>query len=175
VALPAGLGLLLGGTWLASGRCKQRLGGVIALALGFWLSLALLFSGPLWLWELNERWPVKPAALQVQTQLKGQAQAQSLAGADLHLWRQGERPSLNWYLARRVQLADGPGDLQGDGQGVSWLLSEPRPEPAGWDCQLSAGAGAQPGPEPGPQTQPGPGPQAGQPTAAVRLWRCQRR
>jgi hypothetical protein len=153
VALPAGLGLLLGGTWLASGRCKQRLGGLITLALGFWLSLALLFSGPLWLWELNELWPVKPAALQVQTQV----QAQALAGADLHLWRQGERPSLNWYLARRVQLADGPGDLQGDGQGVSWLLSEPRPEPAGWDCQ------------------PGPGPQAGQPMATVRLWRCQRR
>jgi 4-amino-4-deoxy-L-arabinose transferase-like glycosyltransferase len=153
VALPAGLGLLLGGTWLASGRCKQRLGGLITLALGFWLSLALLFSGPLWLWELNELWPVKPAALQVQTQV----QAQALAGADLHLWRQGERPSLNWYLGRRVQLADGPGDLQGDGQGVSWLLSEPRPEPAGWDCQ------------------PGPGPQAGQPMATVRLWRCQRR
>jgi hypothetical protein len=171
VALPAGLGLLLGGTWLAAGRCKQRLGGVIALALGFWLSLALLFSGPLWLWELNERWPVKPAALQVQTQVQAQSQAQSLAGADLHLWRQGERPSLNWYLARRVQLADGPGDLQGDGQGVSWLLSEQRPQPAGWDCQLPAGvgdgAGAQPGP--GPQAQPG------QPTNAVHLWRCQRR
>jgi hypothetical protein len=171
VALPAGLGLLLGGTWLAAGRYKQRLGGVFALALGFWLSLALLFSGPLWLWELNERWPVKPAALQVQTQVQDQA----LAGADLHLWRQGERPSLNWYLGRRVPLADGPGDLQGDGQGVSWLLSEPRPQAAGWDCQLAAGAGdgagaqPEPGPGPGPQTQPG------QPTAAVRLWRCQRR
>jgi hypothetical protein len=173
VALPAGLGLLLGGTWLAAGRYKQRLGGVIALALGFWLSLALLFGSPLWLWELNERWPVKPVALQVQTQV----QAQALAGADLHLWRQGERPSLNWYLGRRVPLADGPGDLQGDGQGVSWLLSEQRPQPAGWDCQLPAGvgagdgAGAQPGPGPGP----GPQTQPGQPTAAVRLWRCQRR
>jgi len=123
----------------------------------------------LWLWELNERWPVKPAALQAQAQL----QAQPLAAAELHLWRQGERPSLNWYLARRVQLADGPGDLQGDGQGVTWLLSEQRPEPAGWDCQLAAGAGAQPRPEPGPQ--PGPQAQPGQPTAAVHLWRCQRR
>jgi 4-amino-4-deoxy-L-arabinose transferase-like glycosyltransferase len=179
VALPAGLGLLLGGTWLAAGRPRQRLGGLIALASGFWLSLALLFGSPLWLWELNELWPVKPAALQVQTQVQG------LAAADLHLWRQGERPSLNWYLARRVPLADGPGDLQGDGQGVSWLLSEQRPQPAGWDCQLAAGvgagdgAGAQPGP--GPQAQPGqeprPGPQAqqGQPTNAVHLWRCQRR
>jgi 4-amino-4-deoxy-L-arabinose transferase-like glycosyltransferase len=169
VALPAGLGLLLGGTWLAAGRRKQRLGGVIALALGFWLSLALLFSGPLWLWELNERWPVKPVALQVQ------AQVQALAGADLHLWRQGERPSLNWYLARRVPLADGPGDLQGDGQGVSWLLSEQRPRPAGWECQLPAGVGD--GAGAGAGEQPGPGPQAqpGQPTAAVRLWRCQRR
>ncbi len=147
VALPAGLGLLLGGTWLAADRCKQRLGGLLALALGFWLSLALLFGSPLWLWELNELWPVKPAALQVQ------AQVQALAAAELHLWRQGERPSLNWYLARRVQPADGPGDLQGDGQGVSWLLSKQRPQPAGWDCQLPAG----------------------QPLAAVRLWRCQRR
>jgi 4-amino-4-deoxy-L-arabinose transferase-like glycosyltransferase len=164
VALPAGLGLLLGGTWLAAGRPRQRLGGLITLALGFWLSLALLFSAPLWLWELNERWPVKPAALQVQTQLQDQA----LAGADLHLWRQGERPSLNWYLARRVPLADGPGDLQGDGQGVSWLLSEQRPEPAGWDCQLPAGVGGGAGEQPGPETQPG------QPTAVVHLWRCQR-
>ena len=177
VALPAGLGLLLGGTWLAADRCKQRLGGVIALALGFWLSLALLFSGPLWLWELNERWPVKSAALHLQAQVG----AQPLAEADLHLWRQGERPSLNWYLARRVPLADGPGDLQGDGQGVSWLLSEQRPQPAGWDCQLPAGvgdgAGPQPGqePRPGPQAQPGPQEQPGQPTAAVHLWRCQRR
>jgi hypothetical protein len=165
VALPAGLGLLLGGTWLAADRRKQRLGGVIALALGFWLSLALLFGSPLWLWELNERWSVKPVALQVQAQV----QALALAGADLHLWRQGERPSLNWYLARRVQLADGPGDLRGDGQGVSWLLSEQRPEPAGWDCQLPAGVGDGEQLGPGPQTQPG------QPTAAVRLWRCQRR
>jgi 4-amino-4-deoxy-L-arabinose transferase-like glycosyltransferase len=161
VALPAGLGLLLGGTWLAADRCKQRLGGLITLALGFWLSLALLFSSPLWLWELNELWSVKPAALQAQ------AQVQALAVADLHLWRQGERPSLNWYLARRVELADGPGDLHGDAQGISWLLSEPRPELAGWDCQLQAGAGAQAG----PQAQAGPG----QPTAAMRLWRCQRR
>lgn len=161
VALPAGLGLLLGGAWLAAGNLKQRLAGLIALALGFWLSLALLFSSPLWLWELNELWPVKPVALQ--------AQAQGLAAADLHLWRQGERPSLNWYLARRVQLADGPGDLHGDARGFSWLLSESRPDVAGWDCQLPGGAGAGPGAQPGPQ------PQTGLPTAGVRLWRCQRR
>jgi hypothetical protein len=166
VALPAGLGLLLGGTWLAARRPRQRLGGLITLALGFWLSLVLLFGSPLWLWELNERWPVKPVALQVQTQVQDQA----LAGADLHLWRQGERPSLNWYLARRVPLADGPGDLQGDGQGVSWLLSEQRPQPAGWDCQLPAGVGDGAGEQPGPGPQAQPGLQPGQWNSAQPSW-----
>ncbi|MFN9385380.1 MAG: hypothetical protein ACK6BU_00270, partial [Cyanobacteriota bacterium] len=95
----------------------------------------------------------------------------------------GERPSLNWYLARRVQLADGPGDLQGDGQGVSWLLSEQRPEPAGWDCRLPAGAGLQPRPQamvgaqgkPKPQERPGAPGQPGEPGVSMHLWRCQRR
>ena len=143
VALPAGLGLLVGGAWLDSVRPKQRLGGVITLALGFWLSLALLFSSSLWLWELNELWPVKPAALK----------AQALAAADLHLWRQGERPSLNWYLARRVEPADDAEDLHPDAKGVAWLLADQRPDLPGWDCQ----------------------PQPGQKQAALVLLRCQRR
>jgi 4-amino-4-deoxy-L-arabinose transferase-like glycosyltransferase len=143
VAWPAGLGLLLGGARLDSGRPKQRLGGVITLALGFWLSLALLFSSSLWLWELNELWPVKPVALK----------AQALAAADLHLWRQGERPSLNWYLGRRVEPADDAEDLHPDAKGVAWLLADQRPDLPGWDCQ----------------------PQPGQKKAFLVLLRCQRR
>jgi len=143
VALPAGLGLLVGGAWLDSVRPKQRLGGVITLALGFWLSLALLFSSSLWLWELNELWPVKPAALK----------AQALAAADLHLWRQGERPSLNWYRARRVEPADDAEDLHPDAKGVAWLLADQRPDLPDWDCQ----------------------PQPVQKNAALVLLRCQRR
>jgi 4-amino-4-deoxy-L-arabinose transferase-like glycosyltransferase len=145
VALPAGLGLLVGGAWLESGRPKQRLGGVITLALGFWLSLTLLFSSSLWLWELNELWPVKPVALQ----------AQALATADLHLWRQGERPSLNWYLARRVEPADDAEDLHPDAQGVAWLMGDQRPDLVGWDCL--------------PQLPPG------QKRPSSVLLRCQRR
>jgi len=143
LALPAGLGLLVGGAWLESGRPKQRLVGAISLALGFWLSLALLFCSSLWLWELNELWPVKPAALK----------AQALGAADLHLWRQGERPSLNWYLTRRVEPADDAEDLHPDAKGVAWLLADQRPDLPGWDCQ----------------------PQPGQKKAALVLLRCQRR
>ncbi len=132
LALPAGLGLLLGGRWLASGTQRRRLGGAITLATGFWLSLALLFSSSLWLWELNELWPVRPVA----------EQAKALATADLHLWRQGERPSLNWYAGRRLEPADDAEDLHPDPHGVTWLWSEQRqkPELPGWDCLPQAGS-----------------------------------
>ena len=143
VILPAGLGLMVGGAWLNSGRPKQRLSGFITLALGFWLSLTLLFSSSLWLWELNELWAVKPVALK----------AQALAAADLHLWRQGERPSLNWYLARRVEPADDAEDLHPDANGVAWLLTNQRVDLPGWDCQ----------------------PQPGQGKSSLVLLRCQRR
>ena len=145
LALPAGLGLLLGGAGLDSGRRKQRLVGVISLALGFWLSLALLFCSNLWLWELNELWPVQPVALK----------AQALGAADLHLWRQGERPSLNWYLARRVEPVDDAEDLHPDAKGVAWLVGEPSPELPGWSCQ--------------------PQPQLGSEGPSLVLMRCQRR
>jgi len=134
---------MVGGAWLNSGRPKQRLSGFITLALGFWLSLTLLFSSSLWLWELNELWAVKPVALK----------AQALAAADLHLWRQGERPSLNWYLARRVEPADDAEDLHPDANGVAWLLTNQRVDLPGWDCQ----------------------PQPGQGKSSLVLLRCQRR
>ena len=63
-------------------------------------ALALLFHSPLWLWELNESWPVQPVA----------ALARAKPGGELRLKGYDERPSLNWYAEQRIQrFKSGPG------------------------------------------------------------------
>ena len=42
---------------------------------------------PLWLWELNETWPVQPVA----------AFARANPGGEIRLKDYDERPSLNWW------------------------------------------------------------------------------
>ncbi len=102
--LPAGVGLL-GGGWLLrpSGRPRRR--GLALLVGGWWLSLLLLGTGPLWNWELNERWSVLPAA--------------ALAGRDATpMYIEGDgagRPSLQWYARRKLlRLPDGSDTLMSD-------------------------------------------------------------
>jgi hypothetical protein len=50
-------------------------------------------QSPLWLWELNEHWPVRPVAEAVLQHPEASA----------HLWDLDERPSLNWYVGKQVQ------------------------------------------------------------------------
>lgn len=90
-ALPAGLGLLLGGSLLASRRARP-LHGLLTVAVGWFLSLALLFAGPLWNWELGEQ-PSITAALQVAGKRTGPTPIFLLEGDG-----QMQRPSLHWYL-----------------------------------------------------------------------------
>ncbi len=93
VAAVGGSGLLAGGLLLLARRRSRRLMGAVLLVLGVWGALLALVSGPLWLWELNESWPVPPVARALTAQPYGMA----------WLWELEERPSLNWYAGRRVR------------------------------------------------------------------------
>lgn len=95
VTLPAGLALLLGGGLLLARPQRLRRVGAAVLVLLLWVALLDLFSSPLWLWELQESWAVKPVA--------GWIQASSETPQPVPLLLQPEeRPSLNWYLGREL-------------------------------------------------------------------------
>ena len=94
--VPAAVGLLAAGTPLLgrwpSGRVRS---GLLVLAVGWFLSLLLLFSTPLWNWELNEQPAVRPAQQLLPRPGEG--------GEPLPLRRtrrdpDNRRPSFLWYL-----------------------------------------------------------------------------
>ena len=70
---------------------------MISLTCGNVAALALLFHSPLWLWELNETWPVQPVA----------ALDRNKSGTALTLKGYDERPSLNWYAEQRIPRFEG--------------------------------------------------------------------
>ena len=100
LAAVLGLGWFGGGWWLRSSAPQRRRLGVISLSCGNVAALALLFHSPLWLWELNETWPVMPVA----------ALARDNPGSKISLKGYDERPSLSWYSDQRIQrFKGGPG------------------------------------------------------------------
>jgi hypothetical protein len=65
------------------------------LALGWGLSLGILFAGPLWNWELNEQELVGPLIPLLRTNPAGGGPT---AGLPVYLWGESpSRPSLIWY------------------------------------------------------------------------------
>ena len=96
LAAALGLGWSLGGWWLQGRQVETRRRGVISLVCGNVVALALLFLSPLWIWELNESWPVAPAA----------ALARQSTGSPVLLQGFDERPSLNWYASQRIRRYD---------------------------------------------------------------------
>ncbi|QNI98542.1 glycosyltransferase family 39 protein [Synechococcus sp. RS9902] len=126
LAVVLGLGWSGGGWWLRSGAPQRRRLGVISLSCGNVAALALLFHSPLWLWELNETWPVQPVA----------ALARANPGGEIRLKGYDERPSLNWYAEQRIQrFKGGPGrrlsdklqkDCITEGQAGRWTLANCR-------------------------------------------------
>ncbi len=104
VAGSGGVGLLVGGGLLLANQQKRRVAGAILLVAGLWGALLVLMSGPLWLWELNESWPVGPVAQVVR--------AHPNEAAHLLEWK--ERPSLNWYAGKRLRRLknEGRSELQ---------------------------------------------------------------
>jgi 4-amino-4-deoxy-L-arabinose transferase-like glycosyltransferase len=119
--LSLGVALLAGGGLLLGHRQARRRAGGLLLVGGVWLTLALLLSGPLWLWELNESWPVRHVAALARRQPVGAAASPPV------LWREAERPSLSWYAGRRVRGSAGPEDLPPSAQGERLLLSRGQP------------------------------------------------
>jgi hypothetical protein len=116
--------LLVGGWGLrpASKFKVQAAGAMVGL---WWLGLLLLFSGPLWHWELNEQRPVAAAAVLVQSADRT---------LPIALWGQSERPSLSWQSQRRLQ----PLSKLGLSNEPMQLLSPPGapiPEVAGQQCR----------------------------------------
>ena len=91
-AAALGLGWITGGCLLTAGSIRRRQLGALSLVCGNLGALAVIFSSPLWHWELNETWPVQPVA-DLTTQ--GHGHQISIMGHD-------ERPSLNWYAQQRI-------------------------------------------------------------------------
>lgn len=125
--------LLAGGALLLRPVQRWRTAGGVVLAGGVWLTLALLLAGPLWLWELNEAWPVRPVAALARLQPAGSAAAPVL------LWHEAERPSLNWYAGRRLRGTAGPQDLPAEAKAGLLLLSRDQPLVPGLNCAPLAG------------------------------------
>jgi hypothetical protein len=97
------------------------------------LALALLFASPLWLWELNENWPVADGLALLQDAGAGRD------GAQVRLWRQGERPSLSWYANRQIRPED---HLDLPERGSIWLLGLEPVQAPGLRCQTLGTRGA---------------------------------
>ncbi len=126
LAVVLGLGWWCGGWWLRSASTRRRRIGVISLSCGNVAALALLFHSPLWLWELNETWPVQPVA----------ELARDNPGAELTLKGYDERPSLNWYAEQRIprfkggserRLSDKPQEnCTIEGRAGQWTLADCR-------------------------------------------------
>ena len=91
-ALALGLGWSAGGYLLTASSIRRRRLGAMSLVCGNLGALALIFSTPLWHWELNETWPVQPIA---DLTREGRGHQITIEGHD-------ERPSLNWYAQQRI-------------------------------------------------------------------------
>ncbi len=106
IALAIGIGWTLGGLLLINPERKKRKYGAFCLIAGNLSALALLMGSPLWLWELNENWPVKPVA----------ELATATDSREIVIEGSEERPSLNWYAEKRIKrLKDSPDS--------SWILT----------------------------------------------------
>ena len=118
-------GLKWSGRMLAAlcSRTAATHAGGDRLSCGNVAALALVFHSPLWLWELNETWPVQPVA----------ALARCQPWSEIKLKGYDERPSLNWYAEQRIQrFKGGPGrrlsdkpqkDCITEGQAGRWSLA----------------------------------------------------
>ena len=95
-AVTAGCGWGIGGLLLRQGRARQRCWGLLAITIGSLAVLLQLLASPLWLWELNHSWPVKPAV----------ALMRSVGATNVRLMASGQRPSLSWYAGEKIPASE---------------------------------------------------------------------
>ena len=132
VTLPAGLALLVGGSLLlARQERRRRLGGGL-MVLFLWVALLDLFSSPIWLWELQETWAVRPVV--------GWLQASAAADPAPILLQAEDRPSLNWYLGRELATGRKARRLLRDGGAERLVLSAHDPSNGAVSCRLEQSA-----------------------------------
>jgi 4-amino-4-deoxy-L-arabinose transferase-like glycosyltransferase len=95
-AIVLGLGIAIAMTlgWAAFYLIRSHRNFIPVLFLGCYLTLALFFQSPVWVWELNEAYPVKPVAQLLQTHTP--------PGTVLYTTFAYRRPSLDFYSDRRV-------------------------------------------------------------------------
>ncbi len=107
IAIAVGLGWSSGAMLLTSTTKSYRLFGAINVVVGSLAGLGLLMSSSFWLWELNETWPVESV---VELGLQANSPSLFLEGNE-------ERPSLNWYLGKRVRVLN-------NYEGAEWILTQ---------------------------------------------------
>lgn len=104
--------------------------GILILIAGLYTALALLMISPVWIWELNEAFPVKPLATLVNTKTPAGSQVYSFFGY---------RPSLDFYSDRRV-IAANMVTLQELGSETSyWLLERKDLDKVSWKNLIDLG------------------------------------
>ena len=101
LAIGVTVGITFG--WAAWWMLRQQRQFITVLLVGCYVSLGLLMSSPLWLWELNEAYPVEPVATLIATHTP--------PGTTIYTSFANHRPSLNFYSDRLVLPAGLP-DLQ---------------------------------------------------------------
>lgn len=132
-ALLLGAGLLTGGLLLTASSAGRRRRGLVLLLLGDGLALLLLFASPLWLWELNETWPVADGLALLRNADAGSD------GGEVRLWRQGERPSLSWYAQTHIRPED---HINLEAGRTIWLLGLESAAAPELRCELKGQRGA---------------------------------
>ena len=129
LAAPAAAGLIAAGLIFSgsSSPLSQRHQAAWGL-LGAWcISLLLLFSSPLWNWELNERPSIRP----LQALVSRSSRTGALASLPLVVEGSiGNRPSLRWYAEARLGKGGKRGSIDSwQRQGGLLLVSQaPAPE-----------------------------------------------
>lgn len=119
-ALAVGAGWCTGGILLMQNTRNRRQLGALSLVIGNVTALAIVFHSPLWLWELNESWPVRPVA----------EITASTSPSSIRLKGFDERPSLNWYAEQRIRR-----EQSNDGKNLR-LSDQPQP-----NCKILANTG----------------------------------
>jgi hypothetical protein len=104
---------------------------ILILAIGFYTALALLMISPVWVWELNEAFPVKPVAALINSKTSPDAEIYSFSGY---------RPSLDFYSDRRVIAANMVTLQELRSKPSYWLLERQDLNKISWKNRINLGS-----------------------------------